>query len=76
MVLQYKVARDEESQGMLDVIFASRVIDIGDSTLCGQLRDGVLRTLFESKGTDLASLSKKQEKIINKTFSKLPGVGG
>ena len=76
VVLQYKVARDEESQGMLDVIFASRVIDIGDSTLCGQLRDGVLRTLFESKGTDLASLSKKQEKIINKTFSKLPGVGG
>ena len=75
VVLQNKVARDEESQGMLDIIFASRVIDIGDSTLCGQLRDGPLRRLFESGSTDLASLVRTQEKVINKTLSKLPGVG-
>ena len=75
VVLQNKVARDEESQGMLDIIFASRVIDIGDSTLCSQLRDGPLRRLFESGSTDLASLVKTQEKVINKTLSKLPGVG-
>ena len=76
VVLQNKVARDEESQGMLDIIFTSRVVDIGDSTLCGQLRDGPLRSLFEKKSTDLASLAKTQEKVINKTLSKLPGVGG
>ena len=75
VVLQYKVARDEESQGMLDIIFASRVIDIGDSTLCAQLRDGALRSLFEQKSTNLASLAKSQGKIIDKTLSKLPGVG-
>ena len=76
VVLQNKVARDEESQGMLDIIFASRVIDIGDSTLCGQLRDGPLRSLFEKKSTDLASLEKTNGKVINKTLSKLPGVEG
>ena len=76
VVLQNKVARDEESQGMLDIIFASRVVDIGDSTLCDKLRDGPLRQLFEAKSTDLASLVKRQEKIINKTLAKLPGVEG
>ena len=72
--LRNKVARDEESQGMLDIIFASRVVDIGDSTLCDKLRDGPLRRLFENKSADLASLVKQQGKVIDKTLAKLPGM--
>ena len=74
IVLQNKVARDVESQEMLDIIFSSRVIDIGDSTLCGDLRDGPLCQMFKKANTDMASRAQKLEKSINKKLSKLPGV--
>ena len=74
IVLQNKVARDVESQEMLDIIFSSRVIDIGDSTLCGDLRDEPLCSMFKTKKTDMASRAQKLEKSINKKLNKLPGV--
>ena len=74
IVLQNKVARDVESQEMLDIIFSSRVIDIGDSTLCSDLRDGPLCSMFKTKKTDMTSRGQMLEKSINKKLSKLPGV--
>ncbi|MCR5263786.1 MAG: hypothetical protein K6D94_07930, partial [Clostridiales bacterium] len=74
IVLQNKVARDVESQEMLDIIFTSRVIDIGDSTLCGDLRDGPLCSMFKTKKTDMASRAEKLVKSINKKLNQLPGV--
>lgn len=71
VILSNKVARDEESADMLDIIFASRVIDIGDSTMCSDLRDGVLRSAFESASTDIASVAQKIEKSLNKKLAKL-----
>ena len=74
IVLQGKVARDEESQGMLDIIFASRVVDIGDSTMCSTLRDGALLDLFRAKSTNIASTEKSQSKTVNKTLQRLAGL--
>ena len=74
LALRYKVARDEESQGMLDIIFASRVIDIGDSTLCSNLRDGILRQMFENQFTNIVSRAASLDKIISALLNKLPGV--
>ena len=75
IALKTKAARDEESQGMLDIIFNNRVIDLGDSTFCGELRDGAMRQLFDSKKNTLASRAKSLEKIMKIKLSELPGVG-
>ena len=74
LALRYKVARDEESQGMLDIIFASRVIDIGDSTLCSNIRDGIMRQMFENRFTNVASRAASLDKVISALLNKLPGV--
>lgn len=71
VILSNKVARDEKSAEMLDIIFASRVIDIGDSTMCGDLRDGILCSSFESASTDIASVAQKIGKSIDKKLAKL-----
>lgn len=76
IVLQNKVMRDEDSRGMLDIIFESRVIDIGDSTMCGDLRDGMIRQMYEANDPDLVSKSKSVSKVIEKKLSQLPGVEG
>ena len=75
IALKTKAARDEESQGMLDIIFNNRVIDLGDSTFCGELRDGAMRQLFDSKKNTLASRAKSLEKIMKIKLRELPGVG-
>lgn len=74
VALKAKAARDEESQGMLDIIFNSRVIDLGDSTFCGELRDGPMRQMFEGKSDAITSRAKSLDKIISRILSKLPGV--
>lgn len=74
ITLQYKVARDEESQDMLDLIFASRVIDLGDSTFCGNLRDAIVLQMFKANYTAVASKAKGLENVINNLIKDLPGV--
>lgn len=49
--------------------------DLGDSTFCGELRDGAMRQLFDSKKNTLASRAKSLEKIMKIKLSELPGVG-
>ena len=52
-----------------------RLDDLGDSTFCGELRDGAMRQLFNSKKNTLASRAKSLEKIMKIKLSELPGVG-
>lgn len=66
--LKSKNARDEESQEMLDLIFASRVIDIGDSTLCGQLRDNFMAAMMRGNKRNLASAAAVYSKGILKNL--------
>ena len=69
--LKTKYSRDEESSEMLDLIFSSRVIDIGDSTLCNVIRDNFIFQMMQSNSRDLSSMVAKNEKNIQSNLSKL-----
>ena len=69
-VLQRKSVRDEESQGMLDIIFKTRTYD-----LCMYYAEIGLEPLFKTcvngNKNNFASQYSKKEKSVNKTISKL-----
>ncbi len=69
--LKGKYSRDPESISMLDLIFASRVVDLGDTLFCSNVRDGFVASMYSSDSRDLVSTVKKNEKVINKTVSKM-----
>ena len=69
--LKGKYSRDPESISMLDLIFQSRVLDLGDSLFCSSVRDGFAASMYSSDNRDLISTVAKNEKVINKTVSKL-----
>ncbi len=71
-VLYGKVIRDEESRDMLDIIFDSRVVDIGDTTLCGKIRDGVFQSMFDKDDRDIASKIPSLEAVIEDYVEKIP----
>ncbi|MBE6611610.1 MAG: hypothetical protein E7632_03860 [Ruminococcaceae bacterium] len=67
VAIKGKHSRDEESIDMIDLIFDSRVIDIGDSTLCGTIRDGFIWTMMKNNSRDLASqVASNEAKILEK----------
>ncbi|MBE6725953.1 MAG: hypothetical protein E7576_12335 [Ruminococcaceae bacterium] len=75
--LKGKYSRDPESISMLDLIFASRVVDLGDTLFCSNVRDGFVATMYSSDNRDIASNVAKNEKIINKTVQKMiEGISG
>ncbi len=67
-VLQGKVTRDEESQAMLDLIFKTRVYDLGDTWYCDQIRDGLMAVMWNQNKPNIASMYTSFEKSINKTL--------
>lgn len=69
--LKNKYTRDEQSAAMLDLIFNSRVIDIGDSTLCNVIRDNFLYQMVKNDSRDLASAIAKNENAIKASLDKL-----
>lgn len=71
-VLHGKVVRDEDSREMLDIIFDARVVDIGDTTLCANIRDGVVFDMFKKENSNLSSKLPSLEKVIDKFLSKMP----
>ena len=72
IALKTKYSRDEESAAMLDLIIENRVVDIGDTILCGQIRDGFIAGMFSTNKRDLASRAEKRQKAIQKEFDKMP----
>jgi len=71
--LKTKNARDEESQRMLDLIFNNRVIDIGDSTLCGSLRDNFMAAMMRGNKRNLSSAAAVYSKgILKKLQDAIP----
>ncbi len=72
VALKTKYSRDEESAAMLDLIFENRVVDLGDTIFCGDIRDAFMATMFQNNKRDLASEVKKKEKRINKNIERLP----
>ena len=71
ITLKGKYSRDPESIAMLDLIFANRVVDLGDSLFCVNVRDGFVFSMFSGNSRDLVSTVKKNEKIVNKTAQKM-----
>lgn len=69
VALQSKIARDEESAEMLDIIFDHRTIDLGDTTFCDLIRDGILADMFSSNNRSLSTLTKR-EKNLNARINK------
>ncbi len=71
--LKGKYSRDDESAEMLDLIFQSRVIDIGDSTLCGQIRDNFIASMMTNNKRTLASAVKVYGNNITKyLYNSIP----
>ena len=56
---------------MLDLIFQSRVVDLGDTLFCSNVRDGFMASMYAANSRDLVSTVAKNEKVINKTVQKL-----
>ena len=67
VALSSKIARDEESGEMIDIIFTHRTIDLGDATFCDLIRDGLLANMFGSDNRNISTLT-KQERNLNKTI--------
>jgi hypothetical protein len=72
IALKTKYSRDDESSAMLDFIFSTRVVDIGDTTLCDKIRDGFMAGMYESDNRSLSSKIASTEKIIGLFIEKLP----
>lgn len=67
VALKIKFTRDEESSKMLDIAFENRVFDYGDTILCEEFRDGVMRQAFAKDNRDIVStLTKVQNKVEKK----------
>ncbi|MCR5263749.1 MAG: hypothetical protein K6D94_07745 [Clostridiales bacterium] len=48
VALKRKTSRDTESEEMLDLIFRSRTVDLGDSWWCGDIRNGFFNDCFQN----------------------------
>lgn len=68
--LKGKYARDEESIAMLDLILSNRVVDLGDTLYCSNVRDGFFASMFASKDQNLVSTAKRQEKVLTRSIDK------
>jgi len=71
ITLKIKNARDEDSAEMLDLIFESRIYDLGDTYWCEILRDGIFLSMFSKNDRNLASQLEKVEPKINAAIEKV-----
>jgi len=73
IALKRKNSRDEESEGMLDLIFSTRVYDLGDTWWCNELRDGIFKPMFTKNDraimSKMESFEPKMNGLIEKTIA-------
>jgi hypothetical protein len=72
IALKTKAARDYESEEMLDLILRTTVIDIGDTILCPEIRDGFMYRMFETNNRDIVSQIERTERIITRFINMIP----
>lgn len=70
ITLKGKYSRDEESIAMLDLIFDNRMIDLGDTLFCADIRDGFMSSMYGSNNRDFASEFAKKSVAVNKKIEK------
>jgi hypothetical protein len=56
---------------MLDLIFANRVIDLGDTLFCSLVRDNFMASMYAGNQRDLVSTYTKQQKPLAKQIQKV-----
>ena len=71
IVLKTKFSRDEESEAMVDLIFANRIFDWGDTTWCPLLRDGIFINIFHTKSDTIVSAVEAKQANIQATIDKM-----
>ena len=71
VALKRKTSRDSDSEEMLDLIFAARTVDLGDTWWCGDIRDGFFNDCFRNDDRNFASAQKKLENIVKTTVKKI-----
>lgn len=72
VMLTQKYVRDDDSAEMLDIVFSSRIYDIGDIFGFGGLGGTILRIVSSNRNSpaELASLYAKKEAAINNDIDK------
>ena len=65
LVLKTKLARDVESEEIIDSVVAHRVFDYVDTLWVNEFRDGPIAVMFGKKSNTLVSLSASLEKIFD-----------
>ena len=66
-----KYSRDNQSSLMLDLLYDTRVYDLGDSFWCDIIRDNFIKNMMTTNDRNLSSNVKKFEKVIDKTIDKV-----
>jgi hypothetical protein len=70
-ILRVRNTRDEESEKMLDLMFDSFVVDIGDTTMCAIIRDGFIANMFNTNNRDFASAIERQSARIQRELDRM-----
>ncbi|MCL2816476.1 MAG: extracellular solute-binding protein, partial [Oscillospiraceae bacterium] len=71
VVLRTKYTRDDESEEMLDIIFANRVFDWGDAIWTPLLRDGIFPALYPRGFDTVQSRLERAERSINREIARM-----
>jgi len=74
ITLQRKYARDEESEAMLDIIFGSRVYDIGSTYEFGGVWAASRDTLSAKRSRDIMSMYEKISAKAQKDIDKVVAI--
>jgi hypothetical protein len=72
VALKTKYARDDESAEMLDLIMSTLVVDIGDTTLSGEIRGGLAEVMFTRNERDIVSRIERTESVIQRWIDSIP----
>ncbi|MGI6742904.1 MAG: hypothetical protein ACOX4O_04480 [Eubacteriales bacterium] len=70
VALTHKLTRDNDSSEMLDIIFESITVDLGDTVWQGDVRNAVVHSVYQGKTGVYASALEKVTKKINKIIEK------
>ena len=68
-LLKSKLARDNDSEEMLEIVFGNRVFDWGDTVYCPEIRDGQFSAMMKNNKRDIASIAAKLEKTMSKKIN-------
>lgn len=70
-ILMVRNIRDEASAEMLALMFDSFVVDMGDTTLCAIIRDGIIAGMFSSNNRSFASVFERHTARIQRELDRM-----